>query len=509
LNAPGGRTLLFAAVSLLACGAHSSTAAPRKVVLRSSLAGRWYPADPAELTREIQGYLEAASPPPAGETVTALILPHAGYRWSGKVAAAGLRRIAGRRFDRVIVLGPSHTLPLRNVASIPRATHYATPLGEVPLDTEFLARLRRYPEFRTIPPVHRREHSVQMEVPLLQSVLHDFRLVPIVVGSLDAATIHRMAAILLGRIDARSLVVASSDFTHYGPRYDYLPFRKDVADNLRKLDMGAFDWIAKRDEKGLLDYIAKTKETICGRYPIAILLAMLGPKSKVRLVRYDTSGAVSGDWSNSVSYLSIAITGGWAEAAPVPAPGSLMPLSKQDRKILLELARKSLVHALTKGERPTPAALGIEIPDRLRRPCAAFVTLYNGEDLRGCLGQIYAGTPLFEVVMEEAVDAATRDRRFTPVQVSELPAIRITVSVMSDPRPVDSADDIVIGKHGIILIKDGSRAVFLPQVAPEMGWTKEETLAHLSRKAGLPADAWKQGARFEVFTAEVIREEKE
>jgi AmmeMemoRadiSam system protein B/AmmeMemoRadiSam system protein A len=484
-------------------------AATRKPVVRdvleSSLAGRWYTNDPAQLATELQGFLDRVQPEPLGP-VRALILPHAGYRWSGQVAAHGVKQVVGHTFHRVVVLGPSHRSSMENVVSVPAATHYATPLGEVALDLEFISALRRHPVVQCIPPVHANEHSVQIQVPLLQQALHAFRLVPIVIGNLDPETSREFARILRGLIDPQTLVIASSDFTHYGSRFDYRPFHEDLAANIQRLDMGALATIEKSDAEAFRSYVEETGATICGRRAISVLLAMVGPDAEARLLRYDTSGRQAGDHTNSVSYLAIAFPGTWPDAAPVAVADAAPRLSAAERERLLDLARRTLAYVFEHESYPTPEQLGIEITAPMRVPGGAFVTLHKGGRMCGCRGQIYPSTPLYRTVMIQTVQSALYDRRFRPTRADELPALHLTISVLTQPRPVASAKEIVLGKHGIILRKGQRSALYLPQVAPEQGWNLEQTLSSLSRKAGLPDDAWKDGTSFSVFEAEVFGE---
>ncbi|MHC4818226.1 MAG: AmmeMemoRadiSam system protein B [Planctomycetota bacterium] len=477
-----------------------------KDVLASPVAGSWFTDDPEKLAAELQGYLDRVEPKPLAP-LRALVLPHAGYRWSGQVAAYGVKQVAGGTYDRVVVLGPSHRSGMENVVSVPDATHYASPLGEVALDLDFIRALRRHSVVQCIPPVHRSEHSVHIQVPLLQQALGEFRLVPIVVGSLDLETSRTFARILRGLIDAETLVVASSDFTHYGPRFSYRPFQDDLAQNLERLDMGALKTIEKSDDEAFRSYIRKTGATICGRRAISVLLAVLGPDAEAHLLRYDTSGRIGGDYTNSVSYLAVAFPGAWSAAAPVAAPATTPPLSAADRQRLLVLARKTLEHVFEHEDYPTPEELGVEVTAPMKTPRGAFVTLYRSGRMCGCRGMIYASTPLFRTVMIQTVQSALHDTRFQPVRARELPALRMTISVLTEPRPVASAEDIVLGQHGIILKKGGKRALYLPQVATEQGWNLAQTLGRLSRKAGLPADAWRDpDASFQVFEAEVFGE---
>jgi len=503
-----GRTVRVPAAKPQAEGAAPEGApAPERNVVVSPLAGRWYSANGEKLAQEIQDYTDKATEALSGELPTfplsdiqALILPHAGYEYSGPTAAYGMAAVAGRTFKRVVVMGPSHQVRISNAAGLTDATHYRTPLGEIAVDTDYVAELARHREFKTVPETDAVEHSVQIEMPLLQKTLGEFRIVPIVVGQLNAKTARIVADTLKSLIDDRTLVVASSDFTHYGPNYGYVPFRDNVAENLKTLDMGAFEEIKKKSVEGFLEYIDRTDATICGEWPIAILLAMLPEDSEAHLLHYATSGKVMG-YTNSVSYLAVAFTGSWPHAS------SAVELAQEDKAQLLKLARGTLTYYLEHHRVPTPEQLGVEITPGMKQVMGAFVTLNEHEQLRGCIGEIVPRRPLCEAVVEQAVNAGVRDRRFRPVDAQELPEIDFEVSALFPPHPVASYNDIELGRHGIILEKNGRSAVFLPQVAPEQGWNIEQTLTHLAQKAGLPGDAWRDGAQFEVFEAIVFSEE--
>jgi AmmeMemoRadiSam system protein B/AmmeMemoRadiSam system protein A len=477
-------------------------------VFVSPLAGAWYDADKEKLADEIDEYVAKAT----GErldNVCALILPHAGYRYSGPTAAYAVRQVRGRSFKRVIVMGPSHRTRLENVASVPDFTHYATPLGRVPLDRPFIAELRKHRLFQNVPRAHEDEHSVQIELPLLQRALGDFPFVPIVVGELDRPTVRRMAAVLRGLIDSQTLVVASSDFTHYGRNYGYVPFRDDVPDNLKKLDTGAFDLIGKKDVDGLFDYIDETGTTVCGRYPIGVLLSMLPADARVHRLHYDTSGRMLGDYSNSVSYGAFAVTGKWPVTQRVVPKPEASSLSPADKARLLKLARGTLTYVLENWRMPTPEQLNVEVTPAMKQVSGVFVTLHKEGELRGCIGEIFPARPLYKGVIAQAINAGLNDRRFPRVKSSELGEIDFQISVLTPPCPVTSVADIVVGKHGVVLKKAGRSAVFLPQVAVEQNWDRETMLTHLAQKAGLPGDGWREGASFDVFEAIVFDEEDE
>ena len=515
---------LLAAVSLISCdrtepigsggppAALSGPAGSREPdessrVFTSRLAGSWYPADEQELADEIDGHLSKVSDERL-EEVCAVILPHAGYRWSGPTAAYAVHQFQKRPFERVLVIGPTHRVPMKNVASVPDFTHYATPLGQVPLDRQFIAELRKHPEFQNIPSAHEDEHSVQIELPLLQRTLQDFQFVPIVVGELDRPTMRKMGRILRGLIDSRTLVVASSDFTHYGANFGYLPFTDDVPNRLKKLDAGALDRLCDKDLDGLFDYIETTGTTICGRCAIGVLMAMLPADAQVHQLHYDTSGRMLGDFSSSVSYCALAVSGKWPEVERVAPAAEPEGLTAADRARLLRLARGSLTHVLENREMPTAEQLDVEITPAMKRVSGAFVTLHKNGKLRGCIGEVLPYRQLYKAVMVQAVNAGLNDRRFERVESSELDDIDVEISVLTPPRPVASASEIVIGTHGVILKKAGRTALFLPQVATEQGWDLETTLTHLTQKAGLPDDAWREGALLDVFEAIVFGEKE-
>jgi AmmeMemoRadiSam system protein B/AmmeMemoRadiSam system protein A len=480
------------------------TKPPAKDVMKSTLAGTWYSADPNALRAEIAGYFKDAQVD-ARDDIIGLILPHAGYKYSGRTAAHAVKSL-GRSYSRVVVIGPTHHLPMEDMLSVARATHYQSPLGEVPLDVEFIGQLLKYPIFQDVPAAHEDEHSAQIEVPLLQYKLGSFKLVLIVAGQCSYETVAQAGRILAGLIDKDTLVVASSDFTHYGPQYQYVPFTKDIPANLKKLDMTLFDFIAKKDPRGLLEYRQKTDATICGYVPISILLATLPAGAEAQLVQYTTSGELMNDYTNSVSYVAAAFHGAWQPSQPLAAQAVGGTLSQEDKKVLLSLARKTIQYALEKRRVPELAELGIMCSETVKTPRAAFVTLKKHGELRGCVGDIFPQRPLYKSVITNTIYAAFADRRFTPLQKDECDQIKIEISALTPPSPVASAQAIRIGTDGMVLNKDGRSAVFLPQVVPEQGWDLETTLANLSMKAGLAPDAWKDGASFQVFQAEVFGE---
>ncbi len=279
--------------------------------LGPAVAGTWYPATPATLRPLLEQML---SGPPATSTPapSALIAPHAGYRYSGHVAGDAFRLVRGRAYDRVLLLGPSHYAAFDG-ACVPRASRYRTPLGEVEIDGEAARSSLTRGAVRQDDEPFRPEHSLEAEIPFLQTCLAPgWRLLPVLLGGNSPATSNaRVADALRPLVDGRTLVVVSSDFTHYGHHFRYVPFEDRVPERIRELDMGAIEIIVAGNRRGFLDYADRTGATICGRAAIDTLLALLPATVGGELVSYDTSGRMTGDWTHSVSYagLSFAETG--------------------------------------------------------------------------------------------------------------------------------------------------------------------------------------------------------
>jgi len=398
-------------------------------------------------------------------------------------------------------------MPFRGVA-LPTDTHFETPLGKIPVDTATVKALLAERPFLSYPEAHAEEHSIEIHLPFLQRTLPPFQLVPMVVSGLTDEEVAQVSFVLRRTIRPGDLVIASSDFTHYGPRFDYFGPPDDLIpadkakERLQDLMSQAWQLISAREALGLLVHVRRTGDTICGALPIAVLLGVLPPGAQAHRIAMDTSGAITGDFTDSVSYLSVEFTGLWPYTS-VEGAGALTDAQKRD---LLKLARFTLETVVREGRKPAAEEAGIMVDDRLKELSGVFVTLKKNGELRGCIGNIAPVKPLVEGVIDNAVNAARFDRRFEPVQPEELSGIEVEVSVLTPPRRAAGVEDIILGRHGVILEKSERSAVFLPQVAPEQGWTVAEMLAHLSSKAGLSPDAWRSGADFDLFEALVFNE---
>lgn len=480
------------------------------VILPSSIAGTWYPGSVKGIDAAVAAFEERAgslaAPSDTGKARAALnnivILPHAGWAYSGPTAWCALRTLKGETFDRVVLLAPSHYVAIEDRLVAPEAAAVSTPLGEIAVDQDFIDRLSHRAPVLKNDRVHAREHSTQIEYPLLQKALGGtFKVAPFIIGDLGPEQMAMAARALAAEMDTKTLLVISSDFTHYGADFDYTPYTNDVRRQVAAVDAAAFDRIAALDADGFRAYVAKTGATICGRVPIELMLRAVPQGTKIVKVHYETSGDAEQDYERFVCYTAAAGHADWpGEAA--------CPFSAADKKHLLAIARASIAKVLKDGKPFPDDHFAKDASAAIRKPFGAFVTLNTKSDgeLRGCIGEIVAQRPLVEAVTRLAVESAFEDPRFPPLAKSELDKVRIEISALTPSKPVKGYEEIVLGRDGMTLEKDGSFAVFLPQVAPEQGWDLATTLSYLSRKAGLPADAWREGAKFTTFQAYIWHE---
>ena len=476
-------------------------------VREPAVAGRFYPDSKTELTKKINSYLDKALIESLPGKPVAIISPHAGYQYSGAVAAYGFKAIKDYKYKRVIILAPSHYSRYRG-ASILDVDAYKTPLGLVNLNSGICNNLVNNPPFiGTFKNAHKREHSLEVQLPFLQTVLgDDFELIPVLISRLNSEEVDFIADKLRPLIDEDTLIVVSSDFTHYGHGYDYVPFKKDVEANIRKLDHGAIERILALDLDGFFRYKGATGITACGFMPISVMMKILPSNVQGKVLNYDTSGNILDDFNTSVSYASIVFT---RDIEPPDIIGDSNGLNSDEKLTLLEVARKTLESSVKEGKRPDLNSGEYTLSQTLKNKRGVFVTLNKNGNLRGCIGHIQPREQLFDAVIDNTINSSMNDGRFNPVSEDELPDIEIDISVLSPIKKISGAEKFITGKHGIIICLGGMRAVFLPQVATEQGWDREETLAQLCNKAGLPSYAWKdEEMEFFVFTAEVFHENK-
>lgn len=467
------------------------------MIKEPNVAGGFYSADPKELSDSIDYYEQSTGPVPTDRKVLIAISPHAGYPYSGPVAAYAYKAISRNHYKTIVVIGPSHFHAFEGISIWPKGA-FKTPLGVIPVDEDFAQALLKEntAEFHVLPEIFSPEHSIEVELPFLQKTFDNVRIVPILMGDPDPQVCRDLAVALDKLIGTRDdvLILISSDMSHY---YTY-----DVANQMDALSLKAIQEI---DPKKFFEGCISRKMEMCGFVPVttALLFAKLRGIKHVEVLKHANSGDTSGDKSRVVGYSSVIFYSDLLGQADPPDEESRV-LNPAQKKELLKIARNSIESFVKTGKAPD-----INTKDaRLNEIQGAFVTITKHGALRGCIGNIIGQEPLYETVRDMAVAAASQDPRFSPLTAAELKDIDVEISVLSKPRSVKDASEIQLGKHGVIVSKDGHQGVFLPQVATETGWSKEEFLAQLcSQKAGLPAEAWKDpDTALYVFTADVFSE---
>ncbi len=463
------------------------------------LAGSWYPAQRTDLKKLLQSFENTTKDTFDMRTdsskIRALIVPHAGYYYSGRIAAAAYRLLKDSVIDRVIILAPSHYKAFNGVA-LPEFTQYKIPAGIMRLDSQALNKLAVTRLFTVDNGAFYPEHAIEIQLPLINYFLPKAKIVPLVVGDLSAADCVSVATSLKALITPNTLVIISSDLTHHGAAFGYAPFTDAITARVAQLDSQILYAIQHQDLKKFKNIIHDTGATVCGHMPLEVLLKMEELNAfgscATRLVAYGNSAETSAGVERLVSYAGLIVT----------QETNNQEYSMQEKNSLLRYARNTIAETFKKTI--NPELLKPVMTPMLEKPSGVFVTLYskngNGKQLRGCIGTVLAREPLYQAVSAMAYQAAFNDSRFAPLQPEELRNISISISILTQPHSVASYHDIILNKHGIILTVGNSSALFLPKVPQEFGFTLQQTLAELSKKAGLSADAWKSpDAKFQVF----------
>jgi AmmeMemoRadiSam system protein B/AmmeMemoRadiSam system protein A len=464
------------------------------------VAGQFYPAEKTQLVAMLKDLFARAAPPQGKGIPLAVIAPHAGYVYSGEVAASAYRRIdPNARFENVFLLGSSHHVAFDGAAVYTRGD-FVTPLGKVAVNRELGKNLiKKSDVFLEREDAHRDEHCLEVQLPFLQYHLkRQFKIVPIVLGVQSLATCKKIADVLRPYLTRQNLFVISTDFSHYPAYNDAIVADEASADAiLTNSSENLLHTIQENEQKGTPNLVT----SMCGWSSVLTLLQMTqgNPNLQYETLRYMNSGdAGMGDKERVVGYYAIALT------ARGENLGARFSLSVQEKQKLLGIARKSIEEFLKRGDIPEIS------PDNLNpvleTPCGAFVTLKKHDQLRGCIGRFDASQPLYKVVQQMAVAAATEDYRFSPVQADELKLIEMEISVLTPLRRISSPEEIKMGRDGIYIRKNGRSGTFLPQVATETGWSREEFLGHCAQdKAGIGWDGWKD-AELYVYEAYVFSE---
>lgn len=440
------------------------------------VSGTFYPADAAALGRTVTGLLDAA-PGVDAPSPKALILPHAGYRFSGAVAATAVKAL-GPEIRRVVLLGPSHRHAFRGVA-VPDVDAMATPLGEMPLDRAAIAGLLEHRDVHVVPEAFAAEHSIEVELPFLQTKLGALPIVPLVVGDVRQSRLAEILETLWGGND--TLIVISTDLTHFM-----------TADQARTVD----GLTAQKIE--LLESAGLTAREACGHRPLAAFLDCARRRG-LRLTRtaLTHSGAVTGDEARVVGY------GAW-----MAHEQDMARLNTGHRREAIRVARQALISRARKGRAPAIDVTSFAPP--LQSMAASFVTLTLEGRLRGCIGSLRAHRPLIEDVLLNAVKAGFEDPRFKPVTEEEIAAAEIEIAILSHPARMRFRDETDLlgqlrpGKDGLILRAGSKRGTFLPKVWESLE-TPEAFLNGLKVKAGLERDWWGPEASVERYVTEAFR----
>lgn len=475
----------------------SSQAHADPTIKKPNVSGQFYPAAASEVNAFLDKAFTRAGNVPQNLPVEVLVSPHAGYVYSGWVAAYGYKAVSANTYTTIILIGPSHFHSYDGASIWPKG-QFETPVGNISVDEPLAAQLMSLDsDLKDRPEVYTPEHSLEVQLPFIIRDFPKARIVPILMGNPDAGVCVNLAKALNAVIGNRKdvLVLISTDLSHYHP------------DNVaRPMDTGTLKMVVDKDVKGFWEGIVSGRMEACGFTALAtgMLYAQMRGLNGAQLLRYANSGDETGDMSRVVGYSSVIFYSSDSSSGSTSSiDGSLTAAQK---KRLIGIARATLDQFVRTGK----ADKVVEQDARLNQTQGAFVTLMKHGQLRGCIGNIIGEKALSETVREMAIAASSQDPRFPAVTADELKDIDLEVSVLSVPRKIsDPMTEIQLGVHGVIVTRGMfNRGVFLPQVAKETGMDFEHFMGELcSQKAGLPWDCWKDPkTTIEVFTAEVFGE---
>ena len=489
-------TLIAVIVMMNSCNGQT-----REPVIRpATQANRFYTGNPEELAQEVDSFLAQHQGSQQFSNLAALIVPHAGYYYSGNVAASAYMAINPKKtYKRIFLLGPSHSVWLDGASVNTEADYYATPLGNVKVDRETALKLTEDSVFTYHPDAHDNEHCLEVQLPFLQRLFNESvpPIVPIIISTNDFQQLIHIANVLKPYLNDDNLFIISSDFSHY-PSYDDA-YEVD-ARTQRAIESGSVSHLIAAVEKNRRSGKRNLSTSACGQVPIITLLIMCNEQYDIRHLLYQNSGDISGERDRVVGYHSFAFL--HPVSSVTQQSDSTFTLTSEDKRILKDIALTSIRDSL--DGKPLAAANSqlSSLNSQLKRNCGAFVSLHKQGRLRGCIGHFGEDVPLYEIVAEMARAAAFQDPRFSPVTRDELNDLDIEISVLTPMRRIESLDEFELHRHGIYIRKGYRSGTYLPQVADEVNWTKEEFVSHCSQdKAGLGWDGWKDA---ELYVYEAI-----
>lgn len=472
----------------------------------AAVAGQFYPSSKSELIAMLSNCFKAAASykPPVYKDIAGIIVPHAGYVFSGEAAASAYVQIdPQKKFEHIFLIGPGHHAYVDGASVNIDYEYYATPLGKVRVDTELGKRLISCNKYFTCKKeAHAKEHCIEVQLPFLQYHLkQDFTIVPIIIGSESLQVLMSIAESLLPYFNGKNLFVISSDFSHY-PAYDDA-VRIDGQTG-KAIESGSLDEFISVINSNAREVVKNLATSACGECGIAVVMKMSeGKGCRFRHLMYRNSGdSQYGGKDEVVGYHSFAIERICNKPSDTQKANSnsSFSLTDKEKRTLLKIARTAISSRLDSSSANTIEP--DELTPVLRSKCGAFVTLNESGTLRGCIGHFGSDMPLYIAVREMAKAAAFEDPRFYPVENPELSKIKIEISVLTPMRKIQDISELVLGRDGIYISKGSREGTFLPQVATETGWTKEEFLGHCSQeKAGLGWDGWKTA---ELYTYQAL-----
>ena len=464
------------------------------VIRPATQANRFYTGDAKELSEEVDSFLALHRGETVYNNVAALIVPHAGYYYSGNVAATAYMSMPkDKPYKRIFLLGPSHHEWLDGASVNTEADYYATPLGHVKVDHETALRLTDSDSvFSYQPKAHDREHCLEVQLPFLQRRFGENvmpSIVPIIISTNDYQKLKRIANVLKPYFTEENLFVISSDFSHYPSYEDACEVDAKTGKAIETGNVEQFIAVLEENSRSGKRNLATSA---CGELAIVTLMLMMDRTYEVKHLLYQNSGDVDNQEHNRVvGYHAFAILRGASQE---------FVLSDEEKKILKEIALTSIKDSLA-GKPIAQPILNSQYPV-LNSKCGAFVSLHKQGRLRGCIGHFGEDVPLHEIVAEMARAAAFEDPRFMPVTKDELEDIDIEISVLTPMRRIQSLDEFELHRHGIYIRRGYRSGTFLPQVADEVNWTKEEFVSHCAQdKAGIGWDGWRDA---ELYVYEAI-----